>query len=103
MHLTENAFDLNNTNNLYIILKNKEEMYKTNYQIYLLLGTVKKFLPMIELSPASVYFKKSIEINSNNPIAYNELSMIYGSDGDYSNSIICAEKAINISPKFPDP
>lgn len=103
MHLTKNSFDLNNTQNLYILLKNKEKMYKTNYQIYLLLGTVKKFLPMIELSPAAVYFKKSIEINSNNPVAYNELSMIYVSEGDYSNSIICAEKAINISPNFPEP
>ncbi len=103
MHLTKNAFDLNNTQKLYMMLKSKEEKYKTNYQIYLLLGTVKKFLPMIELRPSSVYFKKSIDINSNNPVAYNELSMIYASEGDYSNSIICAEKAINISPNFPEP
>ena len=85
------------------ILEEKEIQNKTNFQIYLVLGMTKQFLPEINLKEARSYFNKSISINENNPYAFNYLSLINLREENLSNTIQYAEKAIKLKSDFPEP
>jgi len=85
------------------LLEQKEAQNPDNFQIYLLLGITKRFLPEIQLKDARSYLEKSIALNKSNPYAYNCLSMIAIEERNLTDAIRHAKKAINLKPDFPEP
>ena len=67
---------------------------------YLLLGNI--YTKTGQNKKAIYNFQKSIELNSDNPEAYNNIAVIFRKTGNLSSSLSAIKKAYSIDPERPD-
>lgn len=51
---------------------------------------------------AMVWFRKALEVDPNFPVAYNDLSLVYGIQGDYDKMVESSLKAAALSGSSPE-
>lgn len=76
---------------------------ENNFNSNNLLGIIKNSLTEIQLKEAEWYFKKSLQLEANNSIANNYLSMIENIKGNYDQAIKHSKKSIKLNPNYPEP
>ncbi len=80
------------------LLKQSTEDYPTFSPAYTNLGLQQ--LKLKDHPAAKISFKKSIEINSHNPVVYNHLGVIARMDGDFNTAQTMYNKAIQQNPDY---